>query len=337
MIVELAMPGKRRDFAGSFAVEEIDFWFTDPRIRSCSAATKVFFQFAWMVAVKERREVLPTWWDPHAIGKAAGLDPKTSARAYRTLTGRDVARNSPSIQREKSTENPEPHAQHMPTTCLPHDHHSIPLAKLPPTEREKSLLGETPDGRVIVYGVKDKHPNLKWKDGDISEDLQPHSVAQIQIESEAESESESEGGPATPEPPPKPSQKTEPKTRTRAPTETEAAFIVGFHNLHGHNPTIAAGHAIRLNQLVSKHGPELVVEKIGNWWQHELPQTFRGNRTIAAFLTWFDSIPVNGDKSQRDHAPPVYELPAVPERMTPEEVATWQETVHGLARKWDAT
>jgi len=133
------MGGKRRDFSGQFAISEIDFWLNDPRVTGAGSAFRTYLHYTWMIAVKERREQLPYWWDTRSITKAAGLDHRT---------GQKCAREA----------------------------------------EQKCLHGRTADGRVIVYGVKAKHPNLKWKDGDISEDLQPH----IRVESETQTQIESE-------------------------------------------------------------------------------------------------------------------------------------------------
>lgn len=72
-------------FDGAYAISEIGFWLTDPRIQSARATVKVFYHYAWMIAVKDRREVLQAYWTPRLIGKAGGLDPKTSAIAYAWL------------------------------------------------------------------------------------------------------------------------------------------------------------------------------------------------------------------------------------------------------------
>jgi len=135
------MAGKRRDFDGQFAVAEIGFWLNDPRVIGTTATFKVYLHYSWMLAVKERRETLPSWYNPRIIGHLAGLDPKTSEKNDRLA-------------------------------------------------REKSLHGLTPDGRLIIYGVKSKHPNLKWKDGDKSEDMRAQIAPQKESESETQTESE---------------------------------------------------------------------------------------------------------------------------------------------------
>ena len=133
------MPGKRRDFAGQFAVETVDFWLTDPRIRGTSATVKIFLKYTNLLAVKERRETLPSWYTARIIGDFADLDPKSSEKCLAIL-------------------------------------------------KEKSLLGQIADGRIIVYGVKSRHPNLTWKEGDISTDIQVHTVAQTQTQTQTQTE-----------------------------------------------------------------------------------------------------------------------------------------------------
>jgi hypothetical protein len=226
------MPGKRRDFSGQFAISEVDFWLNDPRVRGGGSAFKTYIHYAWMIAVKERRETLPIWWQTESIGKAAGLEPRTSRKCAQRA-------------------------------------------------RENSLHGQTADGRVIVYGVKAKHPNLTWKDGDISDDLQTHIVAQTESESETQTESEAE----------------RPTRKKRAPSAVEKNFMDGFKSRHGHEPEIDKGHAVRLAQLVGKHGTEIVIAKINAWWTSGAGAWAdeRGtNRDIAAFLTSFDRIAIGG-------------------------------------------
>ena len=61
------MAGKRRDFDGQFAMAEIGFWFDDPRIVDAPLSVKVMCHYGWMVAVKERRGILPDYWDFYAL------------------------------------------------------------------------------------------------------------------------------------------------------------------------------------------------------------------------------------------------------------------------------
>lgn len=133
------MPGHRKEYGGRYSQESIEFWLDDPRIKRANSATKAFFFYCNLIAVKERREVLQPWWDARAIGKACGLDPKTSAKCYE---------------------------------------------KLSHCSKENSLLAETPDKRIIVCGVKKRHPNLKWKEDDLTSPNTNLNVAQEEEEEE---------------------------------------------------------------------------------------------------------------------------------------------------------
>ena len=133
------MPGKRRDFAGSFAMLEVAFILRDPRIHSLTLGAKWWYITLWCTAVEERRETLPEWFQIATISLRAGCDRKTGLKAAKQL-------------------------------------------------QEKSLIAIDEKGRITACGVRTKHPNLTWKDGDISENMHPQIVAQSESESESESE-----------------------------------------------------------------------------------------------------------------------------------------------------
>lgn len=133
------MGGRRSDYDGQFAMIEVGFWMTDPRILKLSATAKTFYLYTWIISIKERRETLPTWYNPRSISDASRIDPKSGRKAYSTL-------------------------------------------------RENSLLGETADGRIIVYGVKSKHPNLKFKNDGISPSIGANTAPQEEEEIEIEEE-----------------------------------------------------------------------------------------------------------------------------------------------------
>ena len=145
------MPGKRRDYDGQFAVLEIGFVLDDPRIKSLTAGAFRYYLTLWCIAVKERREQLPHWWDTAAAARAGSLDTRTAQVAHEKLL-------------------------------------------------QKCLIGKSADGRIIVYGVKSKHPNLKWKNGGKRPDLHPQ-ISPIETEEETETETQTEEKKKTAAPP----------------------------------------------------------------------------------------------------------------------------------------
>jgi len=71
-------------------------------------------------------------------------------------------------------------------------------------------------------------------------------------------------------------------------------FEEGFKKRCGHKPTITAKQQERWRRLRASHPADLIAAKIAAWWDYPLRHDFTGNRTLAAFLQWFDDIPVNG-------------------------------------------
>lgn len=86
------------------------------------------------------------------------------------------------------------------------------------------------------------------------------------------------------------SDRTEKQPRSRAPSPAEQAFIEGFKEQYGHEPTIDKPSAIALAKKVGKHGPELVIKKIGWWWKSPAGDWVKDARTIGPFLKCFDRI-----------------------------------------------
>jgi len=79
------MGGRRRDFDGQFAMIEVGFWLTDPRILKLSASAKTFYLYAWIIAIKERRETLPSWFNTRSLSDASHICPKSGRKAFLTL------------------------------------------------------------------------------------------------------------------------------------------------------------------------------------------------------------------------------------------------------------
>lgn len=90
--------------------------------------------------------------------------------------------------------------------------------------------------------------------------------------------------------------------KTRAPTVCEKHFTDGFAKKYGTTCEIKKGHAIKLGQRVTRDGTERVRQKIDAWWNYQLPKAFAGCRTIGAFLGWYDSIPITGQKDADEAA-----------------------------------
>lgn len=163
------MPGKRRDFAGQFAVETVDFWLTDPRIRGTSATVKIFLKYANLLAVKERRETLPAWYTPKIIGSLCDLEPKTARLAFLSLVERGLIGIQSEGSRTSRGKIPDLSALNPDSP-----------GKYTGTAGEFSRVYRDGIDAIIVYGVKSRHPNLTWKSGDISPDMQVHTVDQTQ-------------------------------------------------------------------------------------------------------------------------------------------------------------
>lgn len=87
-----------------------------------------------------------------------------------------------------------------------------------------------------------------------------------------------------------PEEQVGPAQKTRGPTGPEMAFLHGFKKRYGHDPEIDKGQAVKLNKLVAKHGPELVIAKINAWWDSPAGSWVKDARTIGAFLHSFDRI-----------------------------------------------
>lgn len=59
----------RPGYAGQYSIETIDFWMSDPRVQSLSASARVVLFYLGLIAVKERREVLPAGWSWKRVGR----------------------------------------------------------------------------------------------------------------------------------------------------------------------------------------------------------------------------------------------------------------------------
>lgn len=96
------------------------------------------------------------------------------------------------------------------------------------------------------------------------------------------------------------------RRKKRAPTAAELAFLSGFKNRYGHEPAIRREHAIKLAERVGKDGIEIVIAKVGAWWDSPAGNwaDAKGTRGIGAFLHTFDDIVVNGSGSHRRASAP---------------------------------
>lgn len=133
------MPGHKREYDGQFAQIEVGFVLNDPRCTGMTSPEFRYYIFVWCLAVKERMEVLPTWWDAASLQRHCSLDTRTAQKCRSNLL-------------------------------------------------QKCMLGETSNGRLIVCGVKSKHPNLKWKEDRLGGPNGPLKGPQTETETEAEAE-----------------------------------------------------------------------------------------------------------------------------------------------------
>lgn len=131
------MPGHKREYDGQFAQIEVGFILNDPRCLRMTAPEFRYYIFVWCLAVKERMETLPIWYDRAFLEHSCRLDARTARKCRASLL----------------------------QTCM---------------------LGEASDGRLIVCGVKAKHPNLKWKDDRLGDAKGPLKTPQSESETEAE-------------------------------------------------------------------------------------------------------------------------------------------------------
>ena len=69
-------------------------------------------------------------------------------------------------------------------------------------------------------------------------------------------------------------------------------FTQGFRTRYGHIPRRSSSQKRGWMELVGMHTPGLLAAKIDAWWGHPLPHNFVGNRTVGAFVQWFDDISV---------------------------------------------
>jgi hypothetical protein len=120
------MPGKRKEYDGNYAVFEVGFVLGDSRLDFVTDAGWRLYSTLWCLAVKERRETLPRYHYPVSAKTKSGYRCTHLARRSR-MDGRKI-----------------PAAIHNLVANL--------------------LIKLHPDGRITVKGVRDKHPNLKWKD-----------------------------------------------------------------------------------------------------------------------------------------------------------------------------
>lgn len=127
------MAGKRKEYDGDHAVFEVGFVLSDPRLDHISDSAWRLYSTLWCIAVKERREILPSYYYP------------LSSKSKSGFSGVSLARHA--------------HVDHRSIASAIHKLVQICLIEL------------YDDGRIRVCGVKAKHPNLKWKDSRKSGDL----------------------------------------------------------------------------------------------------------------------------------------------------------------------
>ena len=120
------MSGKRKEYDGDHAVFEVGFVLSDPRLDHISDSAWRLYSTLWCIAVKERREILPSCYYP------------LSSKSKSGFSGVSLARNA--------------HVDHRSIASSIHK-----LVQI-------CLIEVSDDGRITVCGVKSKHPNLKWKD-----------------------------------------------------------------------------------------------------------------------------------------------------------------------------
>lgn len=82
------MAGKRksgRGFAGQYAVEEVDFWYSDGRLEGLSGTDRHVFFMLNLACVKERRETLPSGQVSERFATISGICLKTFQRAVERI------------------------------------------------------------------------------------------------------------------------------------------------------------------------------------------------------------------------------------------------------------
>jgi len=119
------MSVKKREYSGHFAMLDIDFILGDPRLNIPDSAFRLYITL-WLLAVRERSEVLPGYYYPPSKRSKIGFSVTSLAHQARV------------------------------------DFRSVPsgINKL----SEAGLIDVKATGEITVCGVKEKHPNLKWKD-----------------------------------------------------------------------------------------------------------------------------------------------------------------------------
>ena len=130
------MPGKRKDFDGSFSVSEVNFKLDSPITLNMTDKEYRVYDMLWNLAVRERRETIPPRFWPRYEKCKSGY--KSAYYLHKTRS-RDE-------QFCKTLANLE-------QKCL--------------VFVKTWKCGKS----ITVYGVKAKHPNLVWKDDNINWDL----------------------------------------------------------------------------------------------------------------------------------------------------------------------
>ena len=150
------MGGKRKEYDGDYSITEVGFVLFDPRLRKLKPIGRWMYWVLWNIAVKERREVLPEYFYPADLSHECGRNAACLSHLC-SIDARVLHK----------------HVADMLHVCL---------------------IEMTPEGRIRVCGVRDKHPNLKWKDDGINDVIPPYNRPQEEEEEEKEEEGEYVGG-----------------------------------------------------------------------------------------------------------------------------------------------
>ena len=79
------MPGHRREYDGQFAQIEVGFILNDPRCTGMTSPEFRYYIFVWCLAVKERSELLPSYWDAASLQRHCSLDTRTGRKCRANL------------------------------------------------------------------------------------------------------------------------------------------------------------------------------------------------------------------------------------------------------------
>lgn len=81
--------------AGAYSVEHCAFWLGDPRITTASPMAKLVFFHLGQIAVSEKRETLPRFWNYTTISQMVGVMSKTLKRCILELATNDLVKIEP--------------------------------------------------------------------------------------------------------------------------------------------------------------------------------------------------------------------------------------------------